>query len=66
MDIETGLNRFAKVVQGLGVLWLVLCGSVAVFGFSEVDSFVVGIGVVGLAIAWAIAWVIRGFAQKKA
>lgn len=74
MDAETGLLRVAKVVSVLGWLWLAvwLAIGIAVLIFAGVthDSLFAAGGTVvaaliGFGLAWAVAWVIQGFAQRR-
>ena len=72
MDVETGLLRIAKIVYVLGLdgqlsaRFSASCSPSAtkVTAVSSVVAFLAG--VVGHGIAWSVAWIIRGFAQKKA
>ena len=70
MDAETGLLRMAKVIEMLGWIWAALCVAAAgIWGYPDAVGFgvlIVIIGGFGYALAWAIAWIIKGFAHKKA
>ena len=72
MDVETGLLRVAKIVYVLGLGWAVVCVILGVlFAFGDEGDRGVSVvaflaGVIGHGIAWSVAWIIRGFAQKKA
>ena len=71
MDVETGLLRVAKIVYVVGLGWAVVCAVLGVlFAFGDegargVSVMAFLVGAVGHGIAWAVSWVIRGFAQKK-
>ena len=69
MNIAEGLSRISKFIRWLGVVWLI--GTTVVIisisrqvGFDEVlFSVLVGGGpAIG---AWALAWIIDGFAKGK-
>jgi hypothetical protein len=72
MDVETGLLRVARIVFVLGLGWVFVCGVLGVvFAFGDegargVSAVAFLVGAVGHGIAWAVSWVVRGFAQKKA
>ena len=74
MAEETGIMRIAKVIEVIGLIW---AGLWAVGGFlalllsTESDKvtlwlIALGMAAVGYGMAYAIAWVIKVFAQKKA
>lgn len=73
MDAEAGLTRLARVVEIVGMIWagLWVGGAVLALFMAKVDEWVVAIAsvvvaAVGYGIAYAIGWIVRGFAQRKA
>lgn len=74
MNIDSGLNRLATVVVGLGAFWAVLFVVFALGSFfndkQNSDRFDIGvmflvIAALGYVAARVLAWVIRGFAEPK-
>jgi len=63
MNASEGLIRIAKVIRGIGILIALGC---VFFGLTEANSFgfFIFLGALPLAISFAIAWVIDGFAKK--
>lgn len=67
MDIETGLSRTATVIHALGWAWLVGWALLTFIAFSNRGSFeasLLVLGAIGYVAAYAVAWIIRGFARK--
>lgn len=60
-----GIRRIAVVIAAIGWIWLVLflvgAGSNLIGGRYDVAATVGIIGIVGFAVAKAVAWVISGF-----
>jgi hypothetical protein len=63
MNASEGLIRIAKVIRVIGILIALGCVS---FALTEPNSFgfFIFFGALPLAISFAIAWVIDGFAKK--
>lgn len=65
MGMSEGVRRVAVVVKVLGWLWLLLLAGVAAVSAFQNDGGVAlllgGIGIIGIAIARVVAWVIEGF-----
>lgn len=66
MNGHEGLSRIGRVIAGIGWIWGALLGVGALTSYSngrhEVAGLFVIFGVIGLAAAKALAWVIHGFA----
>lgn len=63
MNASEGLIRIAKVIRGIGILIALGCGLFAPT-VPNSFSFFIFMGALPLAISFAIAWVIDGFAKK--
>jgi len=79
MDIRKGLRKgllaIAKLLEWLGILWVVLCAGDALLDVALYQRFSDAVadgvpllfaGGIGCILAWLIALIIRGFAEQAA
>jgi len=69
MNGNEGLMRIARVIAGLGWIWGILFGIIALSNLTsnrhEAATIFIIIALIGFGAAKALAWIIQGFAAPR-